>query len=340
MSHSSWVPRSVTSSSAARCGASLLLGALALLPASGCEDSSTGGGQPNTGDEFTWPVAKSDFASKLAEAHCGSIAGCCRSGGFAFEEEACLGSARAQFSAWVDEETSKPNRSFDEAAAGRCIAGWRAMNTACDDRALAEAANDACGGVIPGVLALGAACTSSSECAAGPGEEVDCDEGKCALSDSPSSLPRGAEGAACIGSCEGEPGHGYSCTHRPDVQGALCWSSDGVYCSGETDQCEPLAAVGQACSLGSSSGVCVIGARCQDGVCVATANGDACSGSSDNTCPAGSTCDSASKTCQPRKANGEACNEDYACASLECRNSRCVDYTVASGPTCAGVPNG
>ncbi len=339
MSHSSRIPRSVISSSPARCGASLLLGALALLPASGCEDTNAGGGQPNTGGEFTWPaakpVAKGDYASTVAETHCSSIADCCRSGGFAFDEADCVRNARALFTALVDDMSSKPNRTYDDAAAGRCVEALRAMNTACNDRAIEEALEDGCRGVFAGVLPLGAACTMGSECAEGQGQDVYCNEGKCTLSDA-SSRPRGVRGDVCIGSCEGEPDQGDYCSNPPDAEAVECWRSDGVYCSHETRKCEALAAPGEACIAADGEGTCVDGARCQEGACVASANGDACRGPGDRSCPGASNCDLESSTCQPRKVNGQACRQNDGCLSLSCRSGLCAAFTVASEVACSG----
>lgn len=350
MSHSSWVPRSFTSSGAARCRAALLLAALALLTASGCENPSTGGGepngsggqpngsggQPNTGGTSTGPVEEANYASALAEANCTGISGCCRSGGFAFDEASCVDRVRAQYSALVDSRSREPNLRFDEAAAARCVAAIRAANAACTDKALAEATYGACNGVFAGTLALGAACTSSIECAAGPGEHVACDQGKCARWDSEPRLPRGVEGVACAASCQGDPSRDYCPVWGEEVTGALCWSGDELYCSPETERCVALAAVGDACGAGADDDPCVDRARCQDGVCIAAVIGDPC-GSAGRDCPAASRCDAESRTCRARKANGHACFQGDDCVSLECRSGICTDFTRASNDSCSGL---
>jgi hypothetical protein len=184
-----------------------------------------------------------------------------------------------------------PGTTYDASAAQQCLQVLAASRS-CNQDTLDD---ESCNFVYVGSAPLGAACTTDSECAPQAGGEVSCDflDEVCIVT------RRGTAGEACSTSCEGMEMGGYTCYGTgdspglPDFTDVECWLDDGLYCSptgcaapvaagGDCSggaqcaagltcdyaswSCIALAAIGDACSLGS----CTDGAYCSDtGVCVA-----------------------------------------------------------------------
>ena len=180
-------------------------------------------------------------------------------------------------------EAAAEGRSFDAARASACLESVRAeskRSTFC----LAPPSNIACGAVFKAksARAPGSACKESRECSSGNDGDGLCVLGKCRRAS------QGKEGDPCIAtSIDGalESVFGLEAS-----TGAVCASSEGLYCSEETKTCQTRGAVGASCS------------------------------GTDISCLDEAWCPTDTKQCAPRTAVGAACEDEYECAL----GSRCA----------------
>jgi len=157
----------------------------------------------------------------------------------------------------------------------------------------------------------GEPCTQSSDCAgdATCHHDFQTDKETCA------AFVLAAEGQACIGERNGESSS-WSGNPQND-QITLCDSKAGLICDGT---CKKPAAVGGSCG---STHDCAEGGYCKSGTCAARlATGATCTGYLDE-CNAEAYCVSASKTCEPRRPDGEACTDSNQCLSDYCSDGKC-----------------
>jgi hypothetical protein len=123
--------------------------------------------------------------------------------------------------------------------------------------------------------------------------------------------PRGKLGDPCFQTCA--PGQNCSSTYStdfPDPPLALCYESDGLFCSRAAvdARCAPLPAVGDACSTTDGCGSTLF-------------------------------CGSAS-VCSERQAAGAPCLQNSECAKgLGCVNAACAPVPIANDKTCSGNLN-
>jgi hypothetical protein len=238
------------------------------------------------------PVAIEALAERLANAACENIAGCCHSAAIPFDLATCRANAKPTLQKSVN-AAMRSNIGYDAAAAGACVAAYGDYFQRCfvvSDRSV-EAS---CARVFVGTIPLGGACTTSEveECAPtseGRGRCVfDSEQGRLVCvgpSASAAPAPHGKLGEACVGSCSGSGDCGGQAPSGsvPAVI-TMCFGDEGLQCDFTTQTCQPLAGLGQVCS----SGGCVAGAFCAEGVCAAT------------------------------KADGAGCTENYECIAGRC----------------------
>lgn len=157
----------------------------------------------------------------------------------------------------------------------------------------------------------GESCSSSSDCG-GDGtcdKDLDTGKGTCA------AFVVVGEGAACVGERNGTSSSwsGDAVNH----QITLCDYAAGFHCD---TVCKKRPAIGEACT---SSHDCVDGAYCSKSVCAAQLPaGATCSGFSDE-CNDQTYCVDSSKTCEPRRPDGEACDLNDQCLSDYCSDGVC-----------------
>lgn len=182
---------------------------------------------------------------------------------------------------------------------------------------------DSSGGKKPGQ-----SCDNGSDCAgdATCDHDFDTDTGVCA------AFVVVAEGAACIGERNGSSSSWSGDPQQNQI--TLCDYAAGQHCDAGT--CKKRSELGQACS---SAHGCVDGAYCPSGVCAARlAAGATCTGMSDE-CNAETYCVDSTKTCEPRRANGEACTSGDECLSESCSDGVCKYNPGLAGLALAFVCN-
>ena len=289
-----------------------------------------------------------DFVAKLAQAECHSDATC---GHPSFTSEAaCQKATGTQFNFVASVASGKVK--FDATQAQACIDAVTTCTAVSGEPA-------ACSATIIGTIAVGQACTTSTECVTGSA----CASCKC--------VAQGGVGATCAtltdcasyictgGKCAAipQPGkQGESCATGGGCESGLACVSPGI--------CAPYLASGAACKGGD---LCVAGFLCAtdntgSGTCKAVPNvGDACQGSCGyqdrpcagdagatkcqniaylgDACVAGQcnydlTCDKASKKCVTSPAGGTACTTGGTeCGDNGyCSSGKCLG---ASGNTCS-----
>jgi hypothetical protein len=167
------------------------------------------------------------------------------------------------------------------AAGGNCVTDAECVGGVCHQPSCGASC---CLGTCGQPLATGAACTSSTECAAG---NYCSSQGTC--------QPQGAQGQSCTYnsqcqsglSCDNNSGSGTCAPYVKDGQactpdGADCENING-FCDPTTGKCRARLAVGAACSVpdGGISRLnagCAFYADCREGICVALPGpGEACS---------------------------------------------------------------
>jgi len=246
----------------------------------------------------SWDDCSNEFAARF----CALFKPCCAKAGMSGDQSTCkmlYGSARPT----------------SQAAADQCLKDYEALASDpafCD---FSQPEPESCKKAFPESSSgkqPGAACSGGSDCAGDSTCDMnwETDQGTCA------AFVLVPEGAACIGersksssSWSGDP---------KQNQITLCDNDAGLVCS--SNVCKQRSQVGQTCS---SSHECVDGAYCLGDVCAQQLTaGSACSGMSDE-CSAETHCAAVSKTCEPRRADGEACAGDTECLSESCSEGVC-----------------
>lgn len=243
-----------------------------------------------------------DDASDFGPRFCALFKPCCDKAGLPGDQSTCrmlYGSARP---------TSK-------SLAEQCLTEYEALAkdpTFCDfshdePESCQKAFPESSGGKKPGE-----SCDNGSDCAGDStcDHDFDTDKGTCA------AFVLVAEGAACIGERNGS-----SSSWSGDPQNnqiTLCDYQAGLHCDAGT--CKQRSALGQACS---SAHDCVDGAYCPSGTCAARLTaGATCTGDWDE-CSEETYCVDSTKTCEPRRADGEACTDSDECQSESCSEGVC-----------------
>lgn len=278
------------------------------------------------------PVQKEDFSTQASDALCDSLAGCCSTAGLPYDGAAC----RAGFAALLAPQASNPKIAYDATAGGGCVAALRGLGCAPLD-----GVREPCGNVFAGTVPNGGPCSSSDECAAPAGGRAFCLGGQC------HAEPRGAAGDACSSTCT-ESGSSTSCAGfggvasggadggtSPGGDLARCYTNDGLTC-GPSDTCEKVPALSEPCTFGG----CGENAFCDQsgaaGVCAARRDvGGTCNGFDE--CVTTAFCDTASRKCATKKADGTTCQSGLECQGGSCRAGACAAKVLATASSCAGV---
>jgi hypothetical protein len=217
-------------------------------------------------------ITRQDLPARIAQIQCDGLVECCKRQGQVLDGNACKEQLAADWREEVDKDYG-PNVGYDAQAAGDCLA-YAAGHAVCGD--LEDIEHEACERIFHGTLAEGAICTESDECLDSANGYAVCDEGVCRQL---RPIAHARLGEACSVNCDDEGG----CVDVSAPAGnasAACYRADGLRC-GESDvlgagNCEPLAELGERCSVSSD---CVAAAICGvvDGICSAPkANGEAC----------------------------------------------------------------
>jgi hypothetical protein len=311
------------------------------IVAPGCKGESTqsdddSGGKGGTGGVPSGtPVSSNGFAQKFATAFCDAIGPCCMRGGFAYTASSCTQAAEAYLDAAVSESLRYPGVSFNESAAGDCIAAYSAAARACTEPAVLDGYSSPCHNIFKGTIAVGGHCSKDGECIQSDDAYVECDAGVCTnMPDEFISVGdvHGKLGDTCGASCAHDGGS-TSCSYvGTPASNKGCWEEDGVYCTSQS-VCATVPKLGEACPDFS----CAADTHCDPATkrCVASSATGPCPSYTE--CLHTSYCDSDTQMCIPQKANGTACNYDSECLSANCEGDVCREWSIARASTCAGL---
>lgn len=255
----------------------------------GCYGANGGTNGEAGGPRDSGPISSEDFAEALADARCTPVRDCCNSQGFDYDISVC----RERFLAMGESVTDAPwaGVEWDPDAARACVDEiWRSGSECTGFNDLTSPCNRLYRGIVP----EGEACEGTVECA-----PIDGQDAQCVLSPSTSETgtcsrgrvdvtKRAQLGEDCRAGCAGDLD---SCVYVEYTgTDAICELSDGLVC-GEDHKCAPAPRVGEACSS-----YCELGAYCEY---------------------------TGSRTCMPRKAEGDACSSDDECADAPCLDNIC-----------------
>jgi hypothetical protein len=226
------------------------------------------------------PVEQDQFPEAAATSICDGLATCCAGAGQSVDRAACVSQMRSDISI-----PTVPGMKYEPSLGGQCVADLRTSLSNCfglDDPP------PACEAMFHGTVALGGACTSTSECTQPASGRVTCSfdlatqtSGICTLYP---GTPRVALGQFCGATCvtDGTDTLCMSQNSLPGPDAGSCYTDDGLYCDPETLTCAATPQVGEECF---TTVFCAAGARCgSSAVCEALkADGQPCAGSDECT---------------------------------------------------------
>lgn len=292
----------------------------------------------NKGNNTAAPVESGNFVKAFSSAYCEGIADCCKEQGFPSDTAACKTTLEAQIGPQAATRLSSPHYTYDAKAAGVCLAAYKSALEACTDRYYMQDFEADCSKAIVGNVALGGQCGEDSECAPQENSSVECSNGICVVSSDDWYFEdeiHGKLGDPCKGTChqdaDGDSGCSGGGIDSAPSNAVSCWTNDGLVC-GDNNTCVAAPTLGQRCE-----DYCASGAWCQERVCVAQiASGGDC-GFNDTACLSTSYCDHETDQCTPKKADGEACDDDEECVGGDCYQDHCRVWTAANPSSCAGI---
>lgn len=279
----------------------------------------------NSGGSGATPVSQEQFPEAAAKVLCETVAPCCQSAQLAHDDASCKSTAVSDFTALVM-KSSSPNRRYDAAAAGNCLSVIKSELQACQD--FDEAVDSACAAMFVGTVAIGGACTNSSDCVM-PNRcqfSLNANSGVTGVCAAQGALePHAKAGEACVGDCFVSD-TATSCVGAGAAtdDGAYCYRAEGLYCSYPGLTCAKLGNVGDACSGDG----CVAGAFCNGRTCAAQTDSGPCMTGQD-ACTSKSYCNGTQ--CSAKKADGAVCSLADECASGECNTADDTNSTGTCG---------
>jgi hypothetical protein len=265
------------------------------------------------------PVALESYCDEYSRVTCGAAqkCGCLDSLTSAF----CPTQMKDECKDEVVTVAQQGKRSYDAAAAGRCLSELDAVLGECSSALLEERMPGSCDQILVGKVKAGGACGSSEDCAA----PLECLTSVC------TEMP--GENQKCLASsrCAADLYCGADdLCHRPNAQGGACPTgseacADNLYCDTRTMTCQPPIASGESCAHATS--------ECDDDLYCSSAKtcapypglGQSCTASS-SVCADGLYCDS-KKVCQAQLASGATCTGSDQCLSEECSKGVCTTDT-------------
>jgi len=322
-------------------------------------------GDGATGVTFSGPIPLDQYCADYATAVCNPIESCCASSGIPVDDARCRSQAITSCQNQVASYQSK-GRLYNANAASECLSSYGTLFDGCYARPSSDpfvkASSEACARVWTGAAALGATCTSASDCAPPASGEVECRYGgtagsTCALRAKVGDTCGSSSGSTSYVNCEtgltckyqsGSTPAKYVCTARASA-GAACdpvdYRSciDGLACDPTTKICGNPPAVGSKC-MGSGTSACAAPGYCDTKTMICAAPGGVGAVcvpySTPSQCNTGLTCDSVAKTCVALKADGEACTSSTQCLSTRCSSGKCSRPVLVSPATCSALGTG
>lgn len=236
------------------------------------------------------------LATRVTQRVCDVLETCCNEAHHAYEEQGCKAFYTSRIRGYFSSQNFLGAK-LDDEAVKRCLASIGEVSEGCPVDRVSTYMTDECSWVFRGTVPRGGECDSDHGCATTPDAPLTCDisydtqtndwadSGICIR---PPSLdaPHTLAGQACSATCIDDDG--------PPCLGELgtCNASDGLFCSVETNQCEPR------------------------GV-----SGDSCNGSPD--CSKGTYCNFEDGKCAPILPLGSACTHSEQCGKYDCTEGTC-----------------
>jgi hypothetical protein len=226
----------------------------------------------------------------------------------------------------VEAPVNDGSRTYDDAAAGDCLAWYRSMLSTCTLGDLEG--GEACDRMLVGTHPENGSCDESGDCLPG----LDCYHGRCARM--PTAGEACLDGTTCaedLFCADDERCTAYRGQGGPCPEGDLA-CADGMYCDNRTTTCELLLPNGEDCRHDNAA--CADDLYCSivNGVCqpYPSAGGDC--GDSSGACADGFWCEDASRTCQAVLPDGAVCTDDEQCLSESCPTGTCAPAPDDSCP--------
>ena len=304
-----------------RLGAMVVVGG-ALATACGGSVTSDGAGKGSPAAPEA-PTA-AGFPAQLEQLACDTLETCCSAAHLTFDRAACAKAFN------VNAVQTGEGISFDSAAAQRCLDEFKTATNACS--AFDKSQLPDCSRTTRGTLPLGAACTSSRQCAPTNGRIPDCQYapdaniGTCALEETPAHA---APGDRCQTTCTLDDGCETGTSTASPTDPVLpppvgaCYVADALYCSSSSQTCT---------SIGNKGDICYASNGCSSGlVCVGLA--ESYTTDSGQVRPG---------KCGPPQAEGAPCVTSEECVTLACDPAAavCTHVPLATAGLCLGVVPG
>jgi hypothetical protein len=317
----------------------LVLASLALL--SNAWLAACGGGD-TISEQPPSPI--DEFAQRYADATCGVMTDCCKTGGFGYYADRCKFATSTVLAESIYTALATLKVHFDKDAAEQCLSARVELYRTCMGDGKAEL--DKCNAMLVGEVPMGSSCNSKFECMQPSGMVVTCVpdapnsmKGHCAVvPPAPDPPTVGKSGDACSATCRSSVTDG--CTTVDGAPSAsACLVADGLVCDTATLLCAAVPMVGEACTSFCATGAyCDAAGKCQpktaDGPC--PGNVDACVDASICACGE-ATCDPSKFMCVARGPVGAQCKSDKQCTSGFCyQNTFCRTRTPVSQALCEG----
>jgi len=257
------------------------------------------------------------------------LAACCTNAGVALDDEACRAFHEPRMVQHFVTQMFLGSE-LDTAAAQRCLDSIGKVSDGCTVQfRVGGDLPDACDALFKGAVPLGGKCDSrpGHGCITSLDHPAFCDvpydpisgdsaeAGVCRVSSS-LSVHR-TVGQTCSNTCIGGK-HG-ACDGAG--AGGNCYTSDGLFCSSESQRCEALHVSGERCNPA--------GLDCAPGTYCSSAGSD---------CLPGTACDLEDFTCAPLTVSGEGepCDQGAVCAEgTYCEDSTCAPLRPLGAPCAA-----
>lgn len=274
------------------------------------------------------PEAQAEqLAEEATQRVCGIFETCCVAANFPYQEQGC----KANYGPKIRKhfvEQSFLGADLDAAAAKRCLDAIGVVSDGCRADS-ARYLTDACNELFKGTVPLGGECDPRHGCASTANAPLTCERqyddrsgyvysGVCVAV--PPRVVHNRPGQPCNETCTGEKGGGpcvrMGLAGETGAAEGICYASDGLFCSVESNQCEQQ-----------------------------SVSGEPCKGKGYLACATGTYCDSAADQCVPVRALGESCTSSEQCDQNLCNNAGVCQGPgpVASAQLCAGqltMPSG
>jgi hypothetical protein len=255
-----------------------------------------------------------DSSDNYASRFCGLYQPCCAKAGMSGDQAFCkalYGSVQPKSKALADQCLKE----LEALAQEPDFCNFEFQQPASCDKAFPKQGSG-------GTKAPGSPCTHDSDCAGDATCETDFNstQGTCA------AFVVVGEGAACIGEKNGSSKSWSGSSQQNEI--TLCDYAAGMSCQSQV--CKLRATAGGTCT---STHGCVDGTYCNNDTCTPqVATGGACTSTYGDECNSAAHCVDTTKTCEPRRADGESCTTDS-----ECTSDLCSDGVCSYNPGLAGL---